>query len=292
MSIYTPTARFDSARALTETEMRKQAPSIFAVDAHESRSERFQPIPTWDILRGLMGEGFMPVGVKQSRTRDPGKAAHTKHLIRLRRIDQDSRYSVGDTVCEILLKNANDGSSAYDIMAGLFRIRCLNSLVAQTGTLDTVKVRHSGAPEDVMGRVIEGTHRVLGEAQRALAAPADWGSITLSPEERFILAQGAHALRFGAGEDGDEPPAAAQAIKPTALLQARRVGDQERDLWTTFNVVQENVIRGGLTGITRDANNRPRRVRTREVKGIDQDVKLNRALWIITQQMAALKSAA
>ena len=61
-------------------------------------------------------------------------------------------YRVGDTVCEILLKNANNGTSAYDLMAGLFRICCLNSLVTQTGTIDSVKVRHSG---DVNAKVIE-----------------------------------------------------------------------------------------------------------------------------------------
>jgi hypothetical protein len=52
MSIYTQTARFDTGRALTETEMRRIAPSIFAVTAHESRSERFKPIPTIEVLRG------------------------------------------------------------------------------------------------------------------------------------------------------------------------------------------------------------------------------------------------
>ena len=46
----------------------------------------------------------MLVGAKQSRTRDAGKADFTKHLIRLRRVDDGKVYNVGDTVCEILLK--------------------------------------------------------------------------------------------------------------------------------------------------------------------------------------------
>lgn len=54
-SVYASTARFDSARALSEDEMRRSAPSIFAVSAHESRSERFQPIPTIEVLRALKG---------------------------------------------------------------------------------------------------------------------------------------------------------------------------------------------------------------------------------------------
>lgn len=168
MTVYTHTARFDTGRAMTEDELRRAAPSIFAMTAHESRSERFQPIPTIEVLRGLMAEGFMPVDAKQSSSRIEDKANFTKHLIRLRRVDEDKVYKVGDTVCEILLNNANDGTSAYDLMAGLFRVQCLNSLVAQCGTIDSVKVRHSG---DVGSKVIEGTYQVLKRAERTLAAP-------------------------------------------------------------------------------------------------------------------------
>jgi hypothetical protein len=218
-----------------------------------------------------MAEGFMPVGAKQSGTRDAGKADFTKHLIRLRRVDDGKVYNVGDTVCEILLKNANDGTSAYDLMAGLFRIRCMNSLVAQTGTIDSVKVRHSG---DVGAKVIEGTYRVLNEAEKTLAAPADWGSSGLNKDERMIFAESAHVIRFG--DTGGE---AATPIKPEQLLIPRRHDDKANDLWTTFNVAQENVIKGGLRGVLLDQQGRRvRRVSTRAVNGIDQDIKLNKAL--------------
>lgn len=283
MSIYAnTTARFDTtARALTEDELRRAAPSIFATTAHDSRSERFQPIPTIEVLRGLMAEGFMPVGAKQSGTRDESKRDFTKHMIRLRRIDHDRKYEVGGTVCEILLKNANDGTSAYDLMAGLFRIQCLNSLVTQTSTIDSVKVRHSG---DVMGKVIEGTYRVMGEAEKALAAPADWSQVKLDRDEREIFAEAAHFIRFADAEGNVDT-----AIKPQQLLMPRRYDDRGDDLWTTFNVAQENVIRGGLRGVGRDANGHRRRTTTRAVNGIDQDVKLNKALWTLTEKMAALK---
>jgi hypothetical protein len=284
MSIYTKTARFDTGRALTEDEMFQQASSIFATTAHQSRSERFQPIATIDILRQLAKENFLPVGVKQSKCRIDGREDFTKHLIRLRRMDELTAYSVGDTVCEILLKNANDGSSAYDLMAGLFRIRCLNSLVAQTGTIDSVKIRHSG---DIGGKVIEGTYSVLHEAQKALAAPQDWAKINLDTDERTAFAEAAHVLRFADAEGNIKTP-----VKPEQLLRTRRFEDESRDLWTTFNVVQENVIQGGLKAETRDERNRRRRVTTRPINGIDQDVKLNKALWALSEKMASLKQAA
>ncbi|MET1416797.1 DUF932 domain-containing protein [Roseibium sp. HPY-6] len=283
MTVYAHTARFDHGRALNEDELRRLAPSIFTTEAHESRSDRFQPIPTIDILRGLMDEGFMPVGAKQSRTRDESKTNFTKHLIRLRRLDDDQKYSVGDTVCEILLKNANDGTSAYDLMAGLFRVCCLNSLVTQTSTFDSVKVRHSG---DVPGKVIEGTYRVMGEAEKALVAPADWSGLTLNSDERHAFAEAAHVLRFGDAEGETKTP-----VKPEQLLEPRRRDDRSKDLWTTFNVTQENMIRGGIWAVSRDAQGRRRRSRTRTVNGIEQDIKLNKALWVLTEKMAELKGS-
>ncbi|SOC81758.1 protein of unknown function [Ensifer adhaerens] len=283
MSIYTETARFDTGRAMTEDEMRRIAPSIFATVAHESRSERFQPIPTIEILRGLTKEGFVPVGAKQSMSRIEGKSDFTKHLIRLRRIDDGKVYNVGDTVCEILLKNANDGTSAYELMAGLFRIRCLNSLVAETGKIEEIKVRHSG---DVQAKVIEGTYTVLKGAEHALSAPQDWSSLRLNQEEQHILARSAHVLRFGDGDGETKTP-----IKPEQLLSARRSGDLGSDLWTTWNVVQENAIKGGIRAVTRDEFGRPRRVKSRAVTGIDQHIKLNKALWLLGAEMAKLKGA-
>ena len=69
--LYGHSARFDHAHVLSEDELRHAAPSIFAVEAHESRSERFRPIPTIDVVRGLAREGFMVVGAKQCRVSDP-----------------------------------------------------------------------------------------------------------------------------------------------------------------------------------------------------------------------------
>lgn len=282
-SIYTGTARFDgTARALTEDELYKLAPSIFAVDAHESRSARFRPIPTIEVLRGLAEEGFVAVGARQSTARDEGKALHTKHLIRLRRIDADAKYTVGGTTLEMLLKNANDGTSAYDLMAGMFRIICANSLVAQTSTVDAVKVRHSG---EVTGKVIEGTYRVLESATTLLEAPERWSALKLEREEALAFAEAAHVLRFGDADGNVKTP-----VKPLALLAPRRREDTEPNLYNVFNVVQENVIKGGLRDWIRDEQGRRiRRTTTREVKGIDQDVKLNKALWVLTEKMAELR---
>jgi hypothetical protein len=279
-------ARFDHVKPLTEDELRSIAPSVFALDAHESRSARFAPIPTIDVLRGLLAEGFAPVAARQSVTRMPGRETHTKHMLRLRYLGDERHLQVGDTVAEVILKNANDGTAAYDLMAGLFRIRCLNSLVAQTSTLDSVKVYHKG---QVQQQVIEGTYRVIDAAQKALAAPANWSEVQLDRGEQQILAETAHEIRFGGDENYD---VRTHAIRPERLLNPRRRDDREANLWTGFNVIQENAIRGGLHGVGLDANNRRRNTTTREIKGIDQDVRINRALFTMAAKFAELKGVA
>jgi hypothetical protein len=284
-AVYAPrAARFDdTARALSEDEMRRAAPSIFAARPHASRSERFRAIPTIEVLRGLEKEGFFAVGARQSGSRDATKTDYTRHMIRLRRLDNAQKYRVGDVVCEIILKNANDGTTAYELMAGLFRIRCLNSLVARIATLDSIRVRHSG---DALEKVVDGTYRVLGQAEGVLAAPRDWSRITLDCDAKAALAASAHVLRFGEGGKVVTP------IKPEQLLTPRRADDRADDLWTTLNVVQENVIRGGLSArapATMGQHGHWRRgrvVTTRAINNIDQDVRLNKALWVLGERMA------
>jgi hypothetical protein len=278
-----PHARYD-ARPLTEDQMRASCPSIFAMVPHSSRSQRFKAIPTIEVLRGLANEGFEPFAVKQCITRIDDRRNFTKHLIRLRQINELRANQVDDTIAEIVLKNANDGSAAYDLFAGLFKIRCLNGMVTQTEKFESVKVRHSG---DVTSKVIEGTFKVIEEARLALSAPAEWSQLKLEREEAKAFAEAAHVLRFANAEGEVSTP-----IVPDQLLIARREADRMHDLWTTFNVVQENVIRGGLSNVGTDYRGQSRRATTREVKGIDQDLRLNKALWVLAERMAKIKQAA
>ena len=281
MAFLSPKVGFNNARALTEDELFKVAPSVFATAAHESRSLKFSPIPTIDVVRALAKEGFSVVGARQGGTRIAGKELFTKHLLRLRRLADADKYSVGGTVFEILLKNANDGTSAYDLDLGAFRIQCMNGLVAKLGSIDTVKVPHKG---DVIPKVIEGTFRVLDGHEAVLEAPANWSQISMSRDDRMAFAAAAHTLRFSDTEGN-----VTTNVKPEQLLSVHRMADQGHDLWTQFNVVQENAVRGGLSARGSNADGVIRTTTTREIKGIDDNVKLNKALWQLADYFAQNK---
>jgi hypothetical protein len=282
-SVYTQSARFDDQqRFLSEDEIRNLAPSVFATTAHASRSDRFKPIATIEVLRMLDQEGFGVVGAMQSVARTEDRKDFTKHMLRLRE-KNGVQKKVGDTVFEVLLKNANDGSAAYDLLSGLFRIRCMNSLVAMDTQMSTQRVRHSG---DVAPKVIDGVFSVIKDAERALQAPDQWGQLQLAAPEAEAFAKAAHAIRFPVDEENNQTT----HVQPLQLLKPRRQGDFADDLWTVFNRVQENVVRGGLDNFGRDANNRMTYRHTRPVKGIDQSTALNRALWTLGEEMAKLKA--
>ena len=282
--------RFGSARrmgvsALSNDDIRHFAPSVFAEDKHISRSDRYAYIPTVEILDGLRENGFMPTFVKQGGSRIPGKADFTKHLIRFRyQGDAGGVRSVGDVFPEVVLRNSHDGTSSYHLDAGLFRLVCLNGMVVCERQFGSLKVPHKG---DVLGKVIEGSFTVIEESRRALDVAREWSGVTLNRDEQLLLAGAVHAVRFGDAEGVVDT-----AIRPDQLLQTRRVDDRPSDLWTVSNRIQENAIRGGLSAMGRDALNRPRMTTTREVKNIDGDVKLNKAIWALTEQMAALKGVA
>jgi hypothetical protein len=73
--------------ALDNEALYRHVPSIFAREAHGSRSERYVYVPTIDIVEGLRREGWFPFFAVQSVPRDGSRHGHAKHMLRLRRDD-------------------------------------------------------------------------------------------------------------------------------------------------------------------------------------------------------------
>ena len=264
-----PVLRAD--RPLSDDQIRAVAPSIFADAPHGSRSERYAYIPTATVLTKLRQEGFEPFMVCQTRVRNEDRREFTKHMIRMRHASQIN----GSEANEIILLNSHDGTSSYQMLAGMFRFVCHNGLVCGETTAD-IRVPHKG---DVAGEVIEGAYEVLQGFEQVQASRDAMRVITLETGEEEILARSALALKY------DDPTRPAP-VAESQLLAPRRFDDRRPDLWSVFNRIQENMVKGGLTARTSNG----RRQRTREVQGIDQNLRLNRALWMLADGMRQLKA--
>ncbi len=273
-------ASLRSKSPLTDDQIRAVAPSIFAEQAHGSRSARYSYIPTSEVLTSLRKEGFHPFSVNQGGSRDAEKRGFTKHMLRLRH-ESALSVGVGETFREIVLVNSHDGTSSYQLMAGMFRLVCSNGMVVGAGAgFDEVRVPHTG---NVVPKVIDGCIEILNRLPEVSEQVRDWNSLQLNSGEQAAFARAALALKYD-----EEEEAPFQAEK---LLTLRRREDENPTLWNTLNTVQENVIRGGIGYILRDESGRRKQIRrTREVQGIDQNVKLNRGLWILAEEMRKLKA--
>lgn len=127
--------------------------------------------------------------------------------------------------------------------------------------------------------MVEGSYRVLGGFDQAQMSRELMQDVTLDAGEAEVFARAALSLKY----DEPEKPA---PVTESQILLPRRVEDRRSDLWCVFNRNQKNLNKGGLSGRTVNGS----RQKTRPVLGIDQNIKLNRALWLLADGMRQLKT--
>jgi len=272
----TPTHHFLRAeQALSNDQIMRTAPSVFASQPWEGMSDRYTFIPTIQIVDKMRAEGFQPVAVSQSRSRVPGKQDYTRHQIRFRDLrhgNEPAIRTLGAIYPELVLTNSHDGASTYNLDAGLFRLVCLNGMMVAEGEVSQIKVRHTGSADGI----IEASYSIVEEFPKVLAAVEAYSSVKLSAPQQNAFATAALSLRY---DDGEAP------ITPAQVIQPRRSADSDPTLWNTFQVTQEHLVNGGVRGNNPETH---RRLRTRAVTGISENTRLNKALWTLTEKMREL----
>jgi hypothetical protein len=255
--------------ALTLEELRQRTPAAFAACAHERTGRSYRFISTEGVLNALAEAGFVPVEARQA-SRRVASALHARHLIRLRQ--RVETIQLRDSIAEILLLNSHDGTGAYALRTGLFRVVCTNGLVVSAGDFPIWRVAHRG---DVVGQVVQGALEISQRFEALAASVERMERTQLEDEQRLEFAAEALALRF--------PEAPMAGIRPAQLLEPRRSEDVGNDLWRTFNTLQSNLLGGGL--VKRSWSGRL--TRTRPIRAIGRDLELNSGLWDLAIARAA-----
>ncbi|MEC6450223.1 DUF932 domain-containing protein, partial [Escherichia coli] len=141
-------------------------------------------------------------------------------------------------------------------------------------SLGEVRVPHRG---NVVEKVIEGAYEVVGVFDRIEEKRDAMQSLVLPPPARQALARQALAQAALTYRYGDEH----QPVTTADILTPRRREDYGKDLWSAYQTIQENMLKGGISG--RSAKGK--RIHTRAIHSIDTDIKLNRALWVMAETM-------
>lgn len=245
-------------------------PSISATAPAPTMSRSYSFVNTASLLEQFMLSGYEVVAASHRRSRTG--LEHTTHLVQLRNA---ALPKLDDgTEPRIILLNSHDGTSSLKLYFGAFRFACANGLIsaalpsmqsvfAHRGRAAELVKTHSAGFIDLIPRMAERIGIMRGRR--------------LTDDERHEFAAQALRLRFGP----------APRVSTSTALQVRRDQDSGDDVWTVFNRLQENLVRGGLPFSPLPDEERRNRV-TRGLRSIDSLVPLNRQLWALAERMAGL----
>jgi len=248
------------AQILTAADLARNAPAIFATRAHESRKEHYGFVSTSEIIDTLAHDGWVPSYVGLRRARTEKSKLYGSHTLRLRRIDAPTD---GEGIPEIVLRNGHDGSSAIVGRLGYFRFVCANGMVAGQ-TIAGFRIFHG---RDALANTRQAVARLIERAPDMISQIDAMRAKVLSDDARTSFARDAIALRW---PEGDAP------VNANELLFTRRFADDgTTDVWTTANIIQEHLVRGGDRGMTSTR----RRMTTRALSSQVALMAVNQGVW-------------
>lgn len=270
----------------TKEQLQSRFPAIFAEAAKETTSDKYLYIPTYKLIAGLESQGFNVVGAKQANARTNNRE-HGKHVVYLSHQSLSSDVTVGQELPMLALTNSHNGLSSFAIDTAFFRLACSNGLLMPTTALSSARIIHKiGMQDDVINAAVNVVQSFPEQIKQIEAMK----QIAMSREEQVLLSESAVSMAFD--EEQVELNKKLGIDVATKMLTLRRNADKNADLWSTFNVIQENIIKGGLRLATENEAGQRKLVRTRAVNSIDRDAKLNKELMSLAQKFAALKGAA
>jgi hypothetical protein len=251
---------------INNTEVRKNFPAIFNHRASDKVSDKYQLYRSDELIETLQGQGMklVELGVETARRRDPKTATH---VMRFQPHEAPLQFGINDSIPEIVIANNHAGRSKFAAYGGIFRFVCSNGMIVPAVQLGAVMRRHFGQNntfEKVKELVAELPEATLKMHGRIL----DWSALSLNQAEQYELARELIEQRH-----------APDWLTPDEVLEARRISeapvDGERTLWTTFNVLQENLTNVELNNKNREDN----RSRMRPISSGWTSFRTNAALW-------------
>ena len=247
--------------------------SALATHASPRMSERYGFIPTTEIIEAFGRDGWQLTNAKETKVRKPDRQGLQRHLLRFAHESQ-LQVSIRERI-ETILINSHDGTSSLQLGAGIFRMACANGIVVADSTVASIRLGHHRLDMDT---VLNSAHTILGQATKVSEVIECWKGTRISDEDAFHLAEQGIKLRW--------PDAKTQPVTPRTILGVRRQEDVGNDLWTTFNRIQENVLRGGQRDDSRRTSFGKLFRATRRVKSLTEDVRLNKGLWELASTFA------
>lgn len=236
-------------------------------------SDRFAGISTLDALQPLTSAGFTVASLEAKRYRTEDRAPFIRHSLRLDHPEFKNRG--GEYKPQIILRNANDGTAAFTLLAGLYRFACANGVVVGASAA-AMRIRHVGDKGELATRILAASETIRETLPKLDASVQAWQARKLESGEVTGFFQLAAVARWGKAE----------ALRRSDLTESarhvvRRHEDAGSSLWQVFNRAQETFTAGTVGWAQRRIGGRMASVR--RLRDIDASSRLNRTLWDIAE---------
>lgn len=232
-------------------------------------SNKYQLVKTRDIIEKIVGLGFTLDKFVANKTRKASRQGFQKHRAIF---TSPLMKSTNDGTPQLLLTNSHDGTSSVTLQLGFFRIVCSNGLVVGDELCPAIRLKHTGI--DLDERLIAAIGTMVERSQTIIETIEKMKSFELSKYEVIEFHRQALEKRLG------------EKVNEFDML-INRPEDQPTDLFTVFNVAQENLIRGGAVVFTTKEDGK-RGVKTvRKLNSIKSQTEVNTWLWDAAQKLVA-----
>lgn len=256
---------------LTNDDIMRRAPSVFAEDKAGRLTSRYHALNTSDLLPVLADYGYHPVQAAQKRARK-GEQRHAAHMLAFAKDVGD-----GGLRSEIVAYNSHDGTSGVKLFAGAYRFICSNGIIAGEGFSANLRHTHKAMSgfEDMLQNIIAGLPKMMDTIESLRQRTMDY-------DEAAALAKQAVKLRWdfleGAYVPEDTRGTFATAETVQNALSCRRREDDTYDAWTVLNRIQENVVRGHVMVQSFTEKGQGER-KARPIQSIQEHVRVNQQLF-------------
>ncbi len=253
-------------------ELKNRAPAIFAKSPASSCSEKFAMIPTIDAINALRTIGFVPTTARQDNKAISSwdKESHARHVVHLRALGTERASAKLGILPELVILNASDGTTRFEMELGVYRLVCSNGMVAFQSEERLTSIHKRTTVEEVIAKAL----RISDRVKPVLDQIKRWDSIKLTPKKAEQMATRALALR-GLGEGYDAK----------ALLVPKRPEDEGDTLWRVLNRIQERSMRGEIIGARTLEDGRVQRLSARPITAIARDFQFNKDLWALAAEV-------
>ena len=161
-------SKVNNHQALNDIEIKHLCPVAFKDKMTKAEinklglSKHYSFVPTINVINDFRSLGYEVVDAKQVKARKKSTNGYQKHLITFEHPKHKAENK--EEYPQILLTNSHDGSNAFTLSAGIFRLVCSNGLVIKAEDYGSARLVHKGYSFEAVQKLVKEFEKTANEA--------------------------------------------------------------------------------------------------------------------------------